>query len=123
MKGYGRLKGELHKHGVIVKNLATAHEAAILFLIPRFTGEIPTYDVVAGRELPRALRGVARGAQWPPSLAALCARDKGDSAFAADPPSLPSLDVSWLRLADSGWRTHDLLFEVGHSNTTALVTI
>lgn len=40
--------------------------------------------------------------QSPPTLAALCACDKGDSSgFPADPPSFPSLPVNWLKPADS----------------------
>lgn len=39
--------------------------------------------------------------QSPPSLAALCACDNGDSAFPDDPPSFASLAVNWLRLTDS----------------------
>lgn len=51
----------LHKHRVVVKNLASTHGAPILFLVPRSTGASSTHDVVAGRELPRALRGIAPG--------------------------------------------------------------
>lgn len=51
--------GALHEHGVIVENSGTTQGAPILFLVPRSTRAISAHDVVAGRELPRALRGIA----------------------------------------------------------------
>jgi len=49
----------LHKVRVVIKHLAMAHRAAILLFVSCTARASLADDVVAGRQLPRALRGVA----------------------------------------------------------------